>query len=104
VGVIGAGGGLGQGILSVCREEGIGVTAIVRSRPARITDVPLGSRVAVVRSLADRDALTAALAGAEAVLTSLCVTSTSQDRSALLSEHMETVEQAMFTAVLTVSW
>lgn len=98
VAVIGAAGGLGQGILSVCREEGIGFTAIVRARPERITDVPPGSRVAVVRSLADRHALTGAMAGAAAVITALGVTSTSQDRSALLSENMETVEQAMSTA------
>ena len=98
VAVIGAAGGLGQGILSLCREEGIGFTAIVRSRPERITDVPPGSRVAMVSSLADRHALTVALAGADAVLTALGVTSTSQDRSALLSENMETVEQAMLTA------
>jgi putative NADH-flavin reductase len=98
VAVIGAAGGLGQGILSVCREEGIGFTAIVRSRPERITDVPPGSRVAVVSSLADRYALTVALAGADAVLTALGVTSTSRDRSALLSENMKTVEQAMLTA------
>ena len=97
VAVIGAAGGLGQGILSVCREEGIGFTAIVRSRPERITDVPPGSRVAVVSSLADRYALTVALAGADAVLTALGVTSTSRDRSALLSENMETAEQAMLT-------
>jgi putative NADH-flavin reductase len=98
VAVIGAAGGLGQGILSVCREEGIDFTAIVRSRPERITDVPPGSRVAVVSSLADRYALTVALAGVDAVLTALGVTSTSRDRSALLSENMETVEQAMLTA------
>jgi hypothetical protein len=98
VAVIGAAGGLGQGILSVCREEGIGFTAIVRSRTERITDVPPGSRVAVVSSLADRYALTVALAGADAVLTALGVTSTSRDRSAVLSENMETVEQAMLTA------
>ena len=54
--------------------------------------------MAVVSSLADRHALTVALAGADAVLTALGVTSTSQDRSALLSENMETVEQAMLTA------
>jgi putative NADH-flavin reductase len=98
VAVIGAAGGLGQGILSVCREEAIGFTAIVRSRPERIADVPPGSRVAVVSSLADRYALTVALAGADAVLTALGVTSTSRDRSALLSENMKTVEQAMLTA------
>ncbi len=48
VAVIGAAGGLGQGILDVCRTEGIGFTAIVRSRPERITNVPRGSRIAVV--------------------------------------------------------
>ncbi len=64
VAVIGAAGSLGQGILTVSRDEGIGFTAIVRSRPERISDVPPGSRVAVVTSLADRAALTAAFAGA----------------------------------------
>ena len=47
VAVIGAVGGLGQGILRVCRAERVGFTAIVRSRPKRITDVPDGSRVTV---------------------------------------------------------
>ena len=61
VAVIGAAGGLGQGILRVCRAEGIAFTAIVRSRPERIVDVPRGSQVAVVPSLADRAALTKAL-------------------------------------------
>jgi len=98
VAVIGAAGGLGQGILSVCREEGIGFTAIVRSRPERIADVPTGSRVALVDSLADDESLAAAFAGADAVITALGVTSTSRDRSALLSENMETVERAMLTA------
>lgn len=98
VAVIGAAGGLGQGILSVCREEGIGFTAIVRSRPERITNVPSGSRVAVVASLADRTGLTTAFTGADAVLTTLGVTATSQDSSALLSENMETVELAMADA------
>jgi hypothetical protein len=98
VAVFGAAGGLGQGILSVCREEGVGFTAIVRSRPERITDVPTGSRVAVVPSLADRPALTAAVAGADAVLTALGVTSTSRDPSALLSANTETLEQAMLAA------
>ena len=58
VAVIGAAGGLGQGILRVCRAENIAFTAIVRSRPERITDVPEGSRVVIVTSLADRAALT----------------------------------------------
>jgi putative NADH-flavin reductase len=98
VAVVGAAGGLGQGILAVCRDEGIGFTAIVRSRPDRITNVPPGSRIAVVTSLADRPALTAAFAGADAVLTALGVTTTSQDRSASLSANMDTVEQAMLDA------
>src|SRR5437016_4161789 len=98
VAVIGAAGGLGQGILSVCRAEGIGFTAIVRSRPERITDVPSGSRVAVVRSLADRATLTEAFSGAGAVLAVLGLTSTSHDRSALLSANMATVEESMIAA------
>lgn len=98
VAVIGAAGGLGQGILSVCREQGIGFTAIVRSRPERIVNVPPGSRVAVVTSLADRSALTAAFTGTDAVLTALGVTATSQDPSAALSANMDTVEQAMIDA------
>lgn len=98
VAVIGAAGGLGQGILLVCRAEGIHFTAIVRSRPERITDVPAGSRVVVVESLADRAALTAAFAGAEAVLTAVGVTSTANDRSALLSAHMATIRESMIAA------
>jgi hypothetical protein len=98
VAVIGAAGGLGQGILAVCREERIGFTAIVRSRPERITDVEPGSQVAIVTSLADRAALKEAFAGADAVLTALGVTSTSWDHSALLSAHMGTLEQAMMGA------
>jgi len=98
VAVIGAAGGLGQGILSVCRAEGIGFTAIVRSRPERITDVPGGSRVTVVTSLADRDALTKAFAGADAVVTALGVTSTSSDHSAMLSANMTTVNESMLAA------
>lgn len=98
VAVVGAAGGLGQGILTACRDEGIGFTAIVRSRPERITDVPPGSRVAVVPSLADRPALAAAFAGADAVLTALGVTSTSRDRLASLSANMDTVERAMLDA------
>ncbi len=98
VAVIGAAGGLGQGVLSVCRAEGIGFTAIVRSRPERITDVPGGSRVAVVTSLADGAALTEAFTGADAVLTVLGLTSTSSDRCALLSANMATVEESMLAA------
>ncbi len=98
VAVIGAAGGLGQGILSVCRAEGIGFTAIVRSRPERITDVPGGSRVAVVQSLADRPALTDAFSGAGAVLTALGVTATTHDRSALLSANVAAVEESMLAA------
>ena len=98
VAVIGAAGGLGQGILNVCRAEGIGFTAIVRSRPERITDVPGGSRVTVVTSLADRDALTKAFTGAGVVLTAIGVTSTSYDRSALLSANLASVEESMLAA------
>ena len=87
VAVIGAAGGLGQGILDVCRTEGIGFTAIVRSRPERITNVPRGSRIAVVPSFMDCTLLREAFSGADAVLTALGVTSTSHDRSALLSAN-----------------
>lgn len=96
--VIGAAGGLGRGILGVCREAGIPFTAIVRSRPERITDLPSGSRVVVVPSFADRHALTSAFSGADSVLTALGVTAASHDRSALLSANMTTVEQSMLAA------
>lgn len=98
VAVIGAAGGLGQGILGVCRAAGIGFTAIVRSRPERIADVPSGSRVVVVESLGDRAALAEAFAGAEAVLTALGVTATTQATSALLSANMAAVEESMRAA------
>lgn len=98
VAVIGAAGGLGQGILRVCRAEGIGFTAIVRSRPERIADVPEGSRVTVVKSLADQDALRKAFAEADAVLTALGLTPASSDRSALLSRNTATVEASMLAA------
>lgn len=98
VAVIGAAGGLGQGILSVCRTEGIGFTAVVRSRPERITKVPDGSRVAVVTSLAATAALTEAFYGANAVLTAMGVSATSSDSSALLSANMATVKDAMLAA------
>src|SRR5690348_14833309 len=98
VAVIGAAGGLGQGILTVCRAEGIGFTAIVRSRPERITNLPKDSRVVVVESLADRTALTEAFSGADAVLTATGITSTSLGSSALLSVNMPTIEASMNAA------
>jgi putative NADH-flavin reductase len=98
VAVLGAAGGLGQGILSVCRTEGIDFTAIVRSRPERITDVPRRSRVVVVESLADRTALADAFSGTDAVLTALGVTATTSDRPALLSANMATVKESMIAA------
>jgi len=98
VAVIGAAGGLGQGILRVCRANGIAFSAIVRSRPERITNVPAGSRVVVVTSLADQDALTNSFSGADAVLTALGLTSTSFDCSALLSRNTATVEASMTAA------
>ena len=98
VAIIGAAGGLGGGILSVCRAENIGFTAIVRSRPERITNVPDGSRIVVVTSLADRAALTEAFSGADAVITAMGVTRSSRDRSALLSANLATVEASMTAA------
>jgi NAD(P)-dependent dehydrogenase (short-subunit alcohol dehydrogenase family) len=98
VAVLGAAGGLGQGILRACKAEGIKFTGIVRSRPERITEVPSGSRVAVITSLTDRPALTEAFTGADAVLTALGLTSTSSDRSALLSANMATIEESMLAA------
>lgn len=98
VAVVGAAGGLGQGILRVCRAAGTSFTAIVRSRPERITDVPGGSRVAVVQSLGDRPALMDAFAGADAVLTALGVTATTHEQSALLSANVAAVEESMLTA------
>jgi putative NADH-flavin reductase len=95
VAVIGAAGGLGQGILDVCRTMGVRFTAIVRSRPERVTPVPAASRVAVVPSLADADALAEAVFGVDAVVTATGVTATSRDRSALLSANMGAVEDAM---------
>ena len=98
VAVIGAAGGLGQGILGVCRAAGIGFTAIVRSRPERITEMPGGSRVVVVQSLGDRPALMAGFAGADAVLTALGVKATTREDSALLSANMAAVEESMLSA------
>jgi hypothetical protein len=54
--------------------------------------------VAVVTSLADQSALTDAFSGADAVLTTLGVTSTSADHSALLSANVAIVEQSMLAA------
>ena len=52
----------------------------------------------MVTSLADRTALTDAFSGADAVLAVLGTTSTSYDRSALLSENLATFEEAMSVA------
>ena len=98
VAVIGAAGGLGQGILRACRMAGVRFTAVVRSRPERVAPAPAGSRVAVVPSLADADALADALFGVDAVLTATGVTATSRDPSALLSANMDAVEDAMLLA------
>ena len=98
VAVIGAAGGLGQGILNVCRSAGKSFTAIVRSRPERITTVPVGSRVVVVESLNNRPALMGAFAGADAVLTALGVTATTHKHSVLLSANMAAVEESMLAA------
>jgi len=95
IAVIGAAGGLGQGFLDVRRAEGIGFTAIVRSRPERITNAPRGSQIAVVPSFTDCTLLGEAFSGANAVLIVLGVTSSSHDCSALLSANMATVEEAM---------
>jgi len=54
--------------------------------------------VALVTSLADRTALTKAFSGADVVLTALGVTSTSDERSAMLSENAAEVEAAMLAA------
>src|SRR5262249_44888942 len=68
VAVVGAAGGLGGAVIDVCRNEGIGFTAIVRSRPERIAAPPPGSRIAVVASLADRLPFTEAFRGADTIL------------------------------------
>ena len=73
-------------------------TAIVRSRPERITELPGRSRVAVVHSLGDRRALMDAFVGADAVLTALGVTATTREHSALLSANMAAVEESMLAA------
>lgn len=96
--VIGGAGGLGQGVLRVCRAERIDFTAIVRSRPERITDVPGRSRVVVVESLADEAALTDAFSGTDVVLTALGVTTATHDRPALFSANMPTIKASMIAA------
>jgi hypothetical protein len=84
---------------SACLEQKESASAPLSARaPGRITDIPRGCRVALVRSLADGAALTDAFSGATAVLTALGVTATSRDRSALLSGNMATVEQSMLAA------
>jgi nucleoside-diphosphate-sugar epimerase len=98
VAVIGAAGGLGQGILEICREENISFTAVVRSRPERITNLQSGSSVAVVPSLSDCDLLSNAFRGADAVISAVGVTSSSNDKSALLSANMKNVVSSMKTA------
>jgi putative NADH-flavin reductase len=95
VAVIGAAGGLGQGFLNVCRDENIRFTAIVRSRPERITDLPAGCRVVVVPSLSDETALVEAFEGVDAVVTAIGVTPTSGDKSAFLSTNLHHIEAAM---------
>ena len=60
--------------------------------------MPDSSRVTVVTSLADRAALMEAFSAADAVLTVLGLTSTSDDLSALLSANMATVEESMLAA------
>ena len=98
VAIIGAAGGLGKAIVEVCRKEGILFTAIVRSRPERIENVPSGSRVSVVPSLADQAALAEAFTGADVVISAMGVTSASYDLSALHSANMPTIEAAMNAA------
>src|SRR5215208_2389394 len=72
------------------------VLAYLECRAVQLHCKPL--YVALVASLADRDTLTGAFSGAGAVLTALRVTSTSSDRSALLSANMATVEESMLAA------
>lgn len=98
VAVLGAAGGLGQALLEVCREQNISFTAVVRSRPERIGHGPLGSRVAVVPNLAATSDLAAAFAGADAVISAIGVTGSSNDSAALLSHHMKSLAEALKTA------
>ena len=98
VAIMGAAGGLGKGIIEVCRQQGIAFTAIVRSRPERITDIPAGSRVSVVTSLSDQEALTDAFRGADAVISAMGVTAATGDASALQSVNMSAIEASMLAA------
>jgi putative NADH-flavin reductase len=95
VAIIGAAGGLGKGIIDICRNEGIAFTAVVPSRPERIESVPAGSRVAIVKSLADQAAVIDAFSGADVVISTMGVTSASHDPSALHSINMASVENSM---------
>lgn len=99
--VIGAAGGLGGGILAVCCSHNIPFTAVVRSRPERITDVPAGSRVVVVTSLADRAALADAFRGTEAVLSANGPTAASCDPSSFFSTNFAAIEGACHDASVT---
>ena len=98
VAVLGAAGGLGQAILRACRLEGIRFCAIVRSRPERISDVPSGSRVAVVDDLSDVEMLAASFDGVDAVLSAVGVTRSSSDSRSLLSRNLKSCEAAMCQA------
>ncbi len=95
VAVIGAAGGLGQGVLSECIAANVSFTAIVRSGPERITKVPPGSRVAVVSSFHDESALREALEGVDALLIVSGVTAGTSDDKALLSKNLHNVRAAM---------
>lgn len=98
VAVIGAAGGLGQGVLQECIAANVSFTAIVRSRPERIQNVPKGSRVVVVSSLTDEAALQAALTGVDALLVVSGVTGSTIDEAALVSKNLGHVAKAMVSA------
>lgn len=70
-------------------------TAIVRGRPERIPQVPVGSRVVVVKDLADENALKDAFTGNQAIITATGPTATSNDSTSLLSKNMDSVSAAM---------
>lgn len=98
VAILGAAGGLGMGLVDVCREANVRFTAIVRSRPERIANIPLGSRVVVIDSLADAEKLVKAFSGVDAVISAVGVTATSNDSSAFLSKNLKGLASAMKTA------